>query len=324
MRDTGAAGWDASPGDRITLRKLRWNDPAPRWEASVTVETASADELVVAVPAGTAFSMSGEPGWRALEDARYRFTRGAWHHVMEFSDPPHWYCNVTTPANLSHGVLAWHDIELDVKGFADGTWTIDDIPEYAARRDRYPSDFEARALETVRELTDRIGRGARPFRAASTPERYGPEEHLAWLAPGRGDAVALVGDGLGSVAEATADRVLNAFGPARVVSARSDPIALLADVTPPADGVVVVGAVAELDALSEVATAVIAVGEGRGETQLVLATDEPLDPLVELEAALANDEPAPLCVRLDQALRARRVPPRGTMNAPGFVAATWF
>ncbi len=324
MIDTGAAGWGASPGDRVTLRKLRWNDPVPRWEATVTVETVSADELVVAVPEGTAFSMSGESGWRTLEDSRYRFTREAWHHVMEFDDPAHWYCNVTTPAKLSDGVVAWHDIELDVQGFENGTWTICDIPGYVANRDRYPSTFEPRALEAVRELIDRIGRGAPPLRAASTSERYGPEEHLAWLAPGRGDAVALVGDGLGSVAEATADRILNAFGPAQVVSARSDPIALLADTTPAADGVVVVGAVAELDVLSRVATAAIAVREGRGTTHLVLATDEPLDPLAELESALANDEPAPLSMRLDRALRARRGPPRGTITAPGFVSAAWF
>ena len=86
-------------GDRIRLRKMRWNTSVPAWQVEGIVSLSSGDRMDVQVPKGTTYEMPGRELWISDHDERLSFQRGAWSHVMHAQAPGvHWYCNVTTPA----------------------------------------------------------------------------------------------------------------------------------------------------------------------------------------------------------------------------------
>ncbi len=322
-----ADAWDSPiAGTTIELRKLKWNAPDPAWQVTAQVRSASGDQLVVAVVEGTPFRFADGSDRIARETSVYTFQRGSWWHTIE-SGPPerHWYCDITTPAEMRIDVLSWHDLELDATGFANGSWLLADIPEFRRALPTYPADFEAEAVRAAHQLVDRIERHAAPFDGGEEAAGHGPEEHLFWIIPNAGDGLALVGDGLGTSGEATAARILDRFEPAATFSVRSDPATLVADRTPPLDGIVIVGTAHELDALCDSLAILLRIWERRIYAQLVLVADQPLDPRDDLRAALSpSGVRASASLRLDAALRTTGIPPRGVMSTQRFVAATWF
>jgi protein associated with RNAse G/E len=324
---TAPAAWDRpSAGTTIELRKLKWNDPEPAWEVTAQVRSATGDELVVAVAEGTRFKFADGSDRIARETSVYTFRRGAWWHAIN-SDArgQHWYCDITTPAEMRSGVLSWHDLELDASGFADGSWLLADIPEFQRALATFPARFEPEAVRAAHELVDRIERHAAPFDGQAEATVYGPEEHLFWIIPGVGDGLAFVGEELGTSGEATAARILDRFEPATTFAAASDPATLAADRTPPLDGIVMLGTVREPDTLCESLAILLRIWERPVYAQLVLVAEEALDPRDDLRAALGpSGAKASASLRLDTALRTAGIAPRGVISAQRFVAATWF
>ena len=325
---TAPTAWDRpSAGTTIELRKLKWNDPKPAWEVTALVRSATGDELVVAVTEGTALRFADGADRIARETSVYTFPHGAWWHAIQSGAPERlsWFCDITTPAEMRGGVLSWHDLELDANGFADGSWLLSDIPEFQRALATYPAGFESEAVRAAHELVDRIERHAAPFDGRAETTSYGPEEHLFWIIPSKGDGLAFVGDGLGTNGEATAARILDCFDPATTFAVASDPATLVADRTPPLDGIVMIGTMGDLDALCESLAILLRIWERSIYAQLVLVAEEALDPRDDLSAALgASGAQASASVRLDTALRAAGIAPRGVTSARRFVAATWF
>ena len=178
-------------GDRIRLRKMRWNTAVPAWEVEGAVTLASGDRLDVHVPKGTAYEMPGRELWISDHGERLSFRRGAWSHVMHAQAPGvHWYCNVATPAAFQAGVLEWTDLAIDVEVYPGGETAVDDLPEFLEVREALPAaDFE-QAVQATRRLLEDGAAGRAPFQPPQdlAPAQVGQGRVPGCTQPGPPDA----------------------------------------------------------------------------------------------------------------------------------------
>ena len=314
-------------GDRIRLRKLRWNTDVPGWQVEGIVSLSSGERLDVQVPKGTAYEMPGRELWISDHGEHLSFRRGAWSHVMHAQAPGvHWYCNVTTPAEYRGGALTWTDLGIDVEVYPGGEVALDDLPEFREVREALPkAEFEQAARAARGLLADGAAERA-PFdrlranggaRAAACVE-----QKLFWLAPGLGDGLAAVGEAAQARRPEVVERVLDTGSPSALTGLGAGALMGLAETAAPRDGVTVLVAETELAAgLESVRFGLQVWGPGL-HVRLVLVRDEPEDVRREFEAALRRPERS-ATIRLAGALAKGLPKPHGFLTTSGFVAAVW-
>ena len=317
------ANWVARVvGDRIRLRKLRWNTDVPAWQVNGYVSLSSTDRLDVEVPKGTAYEMPGRELWISDHGEHLTFRRGAWWHVMHAEAPGvHWYCNVTTPAEYRGGALTWTDLGIDVELHPGGDVAIDDLPEFLEVRGALPkADFDE-AVRATRQLMVDGAAGRPPFRARSGQPAW-IEQKLFWLAPGLGDGLAAVGEAAQERQPEAVGRVLETGKPGALTGLGAGALMGLAERDPPRDGVTVVTAESELAmGLESVRFGLQVWGPGL-HVRLVVVRDEPVDVAKEFEAALRRPR-ASATMRLAGALAQGLPGPHGFLTTSGFAAAVW-
>ena len=335
-------------GDRIRLRKLRWNTSVPAWQVDGVVALSSGDRMDVHVPKGTTYEMPGRELWISDHGENLSFERDAWSHVMHAQVPGvHWYCNVTTPVAYRGGALTWTDLGIDVEVYPDGEIAVDDLPEFLEVREALPADDFAQAVRAARRLLADGAAKRAPFQA---PRNLAPagvepggsqaarslghltrslghapawvEQKLFWLAPGRGDGLAAVGEAAHARQPEVVERVLTTGSPSSLTGLGAGALMGLAETAAPRDGVTVLVAETELAAgLESVRFGLQVWGPGL-HVRLVLVRDEPVDVRREFEAALRRPERS-ATMRLAGALVKGMPEPRGYLTAAGFVAAVW-
>lgn len=91
---------------------------------------------------------------------------GRWYNVFQIFDRTTgalrgWYCNLTRPAVIENGVVAWDDLGLDVFVYPDGrTLTLDEDDFRALPL----TEADRRQAEAgLADLLSRARRGERPF-----------------------------------------------------------------------------------------------------------------------------------------------------------------
>ncbi len=336
-------------GDRIRLRKMRWNTSIPAWQVDGTVSLSSGERLDVQVPKGTAYEMPGRELWISDYDERLSFQRGAWSHVMHAQAPGvHWYCNVATPAAFQAGVLEWTDLAIDVEVYPGGETAVDDLPEFIEAREALPANDFEQAVQATRRLLEDGAAGRAPFQAPQdlAPAQVGQggsqaarslghltrslghvaaawvEQKLFWLAPGLGDGLAAVGEAAQARQPEVVERVLDTGGPSALTGLGAGVLMGLAETAAPRDGVTVLAAESELAAGLESVRFLLQVWGPGLHVRLVLVRDEPVDVRREFEAALRRPERS-ATLRLAGALAMGMPEPRGFLTASGFVAAVW-
>ncbi len=317
------ANWVARVvGDRIRLRKLRWNTEVPAWQVNGVVSRSSAERLDVHVPKGTAYEMPGREMWISDHGEHLTFRRGAWSHVMHAEAPGvHWYCNVTTPAAYRSGALTWTDLGIDVEVYPGGDVAIDDLPEFLEVREALPKPEFDQAVRAARGLMADGAAGRAPFQVDGGPAAW-IEQKLFWLGPGLGDGLAAVGEVAQARRPEVVERVLETGRPGALTGLGAGALMGLAERDPPRDGVTVLAAESELAlGLESVRFGLQVWGPGL-HVRLVVVRDEPEDVRREFEAALRRPR-ASATMRLAGALAQGLPEPRGYLTARGFVAAVW-
>ncbi len=309
-------------GDRIRLRKLRWNTSVPAWQVEGIVSLSSGERLDVQVPKGTAYEMPGRELWISDHGEHLSFRRGAWSHVMHAQAPGvHWYCNVTTPAEYRGGALTWTDLGIDVEVYPGGGVVLDDLPEFLEVREALPKAEFEQAVRAARRLLEDGAAERAPFQARGGPPAW-VEQKLFWLAPGRGDGLAAVGEAAQARRPEVVERVLDTGSPSALTGLGAGALMGLAETAAPRDGVTVLVAETELAAgLESVRFGLQVWGPGL-HVRLVQVRDEPGDVRREFEAALRRPERS-ATLRLAGALAKGLPKPHGFLTTSGFVAAVW-
>ncbi len=317
------ANWVARVvGDRIRLRKLRWNTDVPAWQVDGYVSLSSADRLDVEVPKGTAYEMPGRELWISDHGEHLTFRRGAWWHVMHAEAPGvHWYCNVTTPAAYRGGALTWTDLGIDAEVYPGGDVAIDDLPEFLEVREALPKAEFDEAVRATRRLMADGAAGRAPFQISGGPPAR-IEQKLFWLAPGLGDGLAAVGEAEQARRPAVVERVLETGRPGALTGLGAGALMGLAERDPPRDGMTVVAAESELAlGLESVRLGLQVWGPGL-HLRLVVVRDEAVDVSREFEAALRRPRQS-ATMRLAGALATGLPEPHGFLTTTDFVAAVW-
>ena len=309
-------------GDRIRLRKMRWNTSIPAWQVEGIVSHSSGERLDVRVPKGTAYEMPGRELWISDHGEHLCFRRGAWSHVMHAEAPGvHWYCNVNTPVEFQRGELEWTDLAIDVEVYPGGDVVLDDLPEFLEVREALPKpEFEQAARAARGLLADGAAERA-PFQATGGPAAW-VEQKLFWLAPGRGDGLAAVGEAAQARQPEVVERVLDTGGPSALTGLGAGALMGLAEAAAPRDGVTVLAAESEMAAGLESVRFLLQVWGPGLHVRLVQVHDEPVDVRREFEAALRRPERS-ATLRLAGALAKGLPKPHGFLTTSGFVAAVW-
>ena len=327
------ANWvERMVGDRIRLRKLRWNSDVPAWQVDGVVSLSSGERLDVEVPKGTAYEMPGRELWISDHGEHLTFRRGAWWHVMHAEAPGvHWYCNVTTPAAYRGGALTWTDLGIDVEVYPGGDVAIDDLPEFLEVREALPKAEFDQAVRAARRLMADGAAGRAPFdrlrpfdklRVRGKAAAAWVEQKLFWLAPGLGDGLAAVGEAAQARQPEVVGRVLETGAPGALTGLGAGALMGLAERDSPRDGVTVVAAESELAmGLESVRFGLQVWGPGL-HLRLVVVRDEPEDVSKEFEAALRRPRQS-ATMRLAGALAKGLPTPHGFLTTSGFVAAVW-
>lgn len=78
-----------------------------------------------------------------------------WYNIYEIRDKEDdslkgWYCNVSYPAEISEGLIAFRDLALDLVVYPDGRQVVLDEDEFQALR--LAADIETRALAGLAQL----------------------------------------------------------------------------------------------------------------------------------------------------------------------------
>ena len=78
-----------------------------------------------------------------------------WFNIFEIHDRSNddlkcWYCNVTSPAMVNNGIVAYRDLALDLLVYPDGSQLVLDEDEFAALQ--VPDEEKAKALAALEEL----------------------------------------------------------------------------------------------------------------------------------------------------------------------------
>ena len=261
-------------GDRIRLRKMRWNTSIPAWQVEGIVSLSSGERLDVQVPKGTTYEMPGRELWISDHGENLSFERDAWSHVMHAVAPGvHWYCNVTTPPAYRSGALTWTDLGIDVEVYPDGEIAVDDLPEFLEVREALPADDFARAVQATRRLLEDGAAGRPPFQATGGSPAW-VEQKLFWLAPGRGDGLAAVGEAAHTRQPEVVERVLSTGRPSALTGLGAGALMGLAETAAPRDGVTVLVADTELAAGLESIRFLLQVWGPGLHVRLVLVRDE--------------------------------------------------
>lgn len=309
-------------GDRIRLRKLRWNRRVAAWEVDGVVSQSGGERLDVHVPKGTMYEMPGRELWVSDHGEDLTFWQGAWRHVMHAEAPGvHWYCNVTTPAWYAAGVLTWTDLGIDVEVYPGGEVALDDLPEFLEVREALPAGEFAQAVQATRRLLADGTAGRAPFGARGGPPAW-VEQKLFWLSPGLGDGLAAVGEVAEARQSGVVARVLDTGKPSALTGLGAGALMGLMETAAPRDGVTVLAAEEELAAGLESVRLLLQVWGPGLHVRLVLVRDGPADVSEEFEAALRRPERS-ATVRLAGALGTGLPAPRGFLTARGFAAAVW-
>lgn len=85
-----------------------------------------------------------------------RYYTDRWYNIFEIHDRDDdrvkaWYCNVTTPAEISAGCISYVDLALDLFVYPDGHYLVLDQDEFKALDlDPHQQDHACQALETLR------------------------------------------------------------------------------------------------------------------------------------------------------------------------------
>ena len=255
----------------------------------------------VHVPKGTTYEMPGRELWISDHGEHLSFRRGARSHVMHAQAPGvHWYCNVTTPAEYRGGALTWTDLGIDVEVYPGGEVALDDLPEFRAVREALPKAEFEQAVRAARRLLEDGAAERAPFQATGGPPAW-VEQKLFWLAPGRGDGLAAVGEAAQARQPEVVERVLDTGGPSALTGLGAGALMGLAEAAAPRDGVTVLAAESELAAGLESVRFLLQVWGPGLHVRLVLVRDEPEDVRREFEAALRRPERS-ATMRLAEAL----------------------
>jgi predicted RNA-binding protein associated with RNAse of E/G family len=148
----------------ITIRKL---DHASRQVTAYPGQVLRRDEHTIVLRTGWDRAPLDlgyvvlEPGDRWTE----YFYADQWYNIFEIraSDGrlKGWYCNVTRPAHISAGEVAWEDLALNLWVAPDGETLVLDEDEFTALP-LPPTEREA-AREALAELQTMVARKASPF-----------------------------------------------------------------------------------------------------------------------------------------------------------------
>lgn len=95
-----------------------------------------------------------------------------WYNIFRFladdATTRLWYCNISTPPQLSNGELSYIDLDIDVLVRPDFSFQMLDVDEFEqnAKRYGYPENIKQRTYAAVDELTSMIGHRQFPFHPA--------------------------------------------------------------------------------------------------------------------------------------------------------------
>ena len=209
--------------------------------------------------------------------------------------------------------------------YPDGEIAVDDLPEFLEVREALPADDFARAVQATRRLLEDGAAGRPPLGREGQATGGSPawvEQKLFWLAPGRGDGLAAVGEAAHARQPEVVERVLSTGRPSALTGLGAGALMGLAETAAPRDGVTVLVADTELAAGLESIRFLLQVWGPGLHVRLVLVRDEAMDVRQEFEAALRRPERS-ATMRLAGALVKGMPEPRGYLTAAGFVAAVW-
>jgi protein associated with RNAse G/E len=155
------------PGD--TVRVVKRNAASqPVWEYVGTVESVDGPALVLVAFFDVNDRDDGYFTWQRGDRFVEFYYTDRWYNVFQIHDRASgalrgWYCNLTRPAVIEHGLVAWDDLELDVFVYPDGrTLLLDEddfraLPLSPAERTNAESglaDLQARAAAGEQPFTD--------------------------------------------------------------------------------------------------------------------------------------------------------------------------
>lgn len=89
-----------------------------------------------------------------------RFFSDRWYNIFEIHDRDDdrlkaWYCNITKPADFSHGKITYVDLALDLLVYPDGEYITLDQDEFdALNLDPITSQKALNALENLKEIIE--------------------------------------------------------------------------------------------------------------------------------------------------------------------------
>jgi len=105
--------------------------------------------------------------WTSRVPAVSFFIPGEWFNVVALIEEKgiRYYCNIASPPYMQDDVLTYIDYDLDVIRTVDGTHSVVDQDEYEQHKIayHYPPMVEEKVQAGLRELLERMNRGAAPF-----------------------------------------------------------------------------------------------------------------------------------------------------------------
>ena len=156
-------------GEEITVRSLKHGDrPHRTWRARIETHEGSLIVLDAFFAEEVRHPILGTIEAGTL--SREFFWTDRWYSVFRFGAPTdgrllNFYCNVNTPARLEAGTLYFTDLDIDVLVKPDLSYSILDEDEFERHAElySYPSEYRARALEALDQLSSLIEGRQFPF-----------------------------------------------------------------------------------------------------------------------------------------------------------------
>jgi len=104
--------------------------------------------------------------WRRGDRFVEYYYTDRWYNIFEIHDGhtdalKGWYCDVTYPATITEDSVSWRDLALDVWVGPEGNVRVLDEGEFEGLG--LPDKIRKRALQSLQEIRDHLGRREAPF-----------------------------------------------------------------------------------------------------------------------------------------------------------------
>ncbi len=119
------------PGTPILVHAYKQNGKIYRCWENVTVLQHDADEIVLMNKTALITEKTGAK-WRTSDPAIWIFKSQRWSNVicMSKNSGLSYYVNISSPFVIEEGALKYIDYDLDIRVFANGTYSIVDLKEF--------------------------------------------------------------------------------------------------------------------------------------------------------------------------------------------------